>query len=120
MADVRVSLVYVDAHAKVYEELLLIESQATIGQAIKQSQFLILHPEYTLENLSVGVYGLRKPLNDELHEGDRIEIYRPLLIDPKERRRRKVDGKRDPKKWRQTLSHKKRTSLSMSDAGKED
>lgn len=108
MADIRVSLVYVDAHGKVYDELLLVRSSATVEQVIIQSQFLSLYPEYCLETMTVGVYGLRKSLSDSVFEGDRVEVYRPLLIDPKDRRRLNVDGKRDPKKWRQLLKGQKR------------
>jgi hypothetical protein len=36
-----------------------------------------------------------------LHENDRVEIYRPLKIDPKDRRRVKVNSIRDARKWRQ-------------------
>lgn len=108
MADVRVSLLYVDIHGKVYEELLLVKNSVTVEQVITQSQFLLLYPEYSLETMVVGIYGLRKSLSDSVFEGDRVEVYRPLLIDPKDRRRLNVDGKRDPKKWRQLLKGQKR------------
>jgi uncharacterized protein len=38
----------------------------------------------------VGVFGREVALQAELHDGDRLEVYRPLALDPKERRRRRA------------------------------
>ena len=43
---------------------------------------------------SVGVFGKRVPLDQRLAPGDRVEIYRPLLIDPKEARRQRAARKK--------------------------
>ena len=43
---------------------------------------------------SVGVFGKRVPLDHRLSHGDRVEIYRPLAIDPKEARRRRAAKKK--------------------------
>jgi uncharacterized protein len=43
---------------------------------------------------SVGVFGKRVPLDHRLAHGDRVEIYRPLAIDPKEARRRRAARKK--------------------------
>jgi putative ubiquitin-RnfH superfamily antitoxin RatB of RatAB toxin-antitoxin module len=42
---------------------------------------------------AVGVFGKRVPLDHPLAEGDRVEIYRPLAMDPKEARRRRARKK---------------------------
>lgn len=42
----------------------------------------------------VGVFGKRVPLEHALADGDRVEIYRPLAVDPKEARRRRARKKR--------------------------
>jgi putative ubiquitin-RnfH superfamily antitoxin RatB of RatAB toxin-antitoxin module len=42
---------------------------------------------------SVGIFGRRVSLETKLSEGDRVEIYRPLAIDPKEARRRRAGSK---------------------------
>jgi putative ubiquitin-RnfH superfamily antitoxin RatB of RatAB toxin-antitoxin module len=44
------------------------------------------------EDLTVGIFGKIIPLTTLLKEGDRIELYRPLPIDPKEARRKKSKG----------------------------
>jgi putative ubiquitin-RnfH superfamily antitoxin RatB of RatAB toxin-antitoxin module len=41
-------------------------------------------------NHPVGIFGKRAPLDHPLADGDRVEIYRPLAIDPKEARRRRA------------------------------
>ena len=101
MADISISVVYVDERGGLFDESLSVPDNCTIGQAIIQSSFFVRYPNMALDTLNVGVYSLRKHLTDVLHDQDRIEIYRPLLIDPKDRRRLVVDAKRNPKKWRQ-------------------
>lgn len=65
---------------------LLIEESCTIAMAIRRSGILIQFPEIDLANISVGIYSKKAKLDDILFNGDRVEIYRPLLIDPKQAR----------------------------------
>ena len=60
---------------------------ATIAEAIAASGLLQQFPEIDLEQQRVGVFGERLDLQHRLTEGDRVEIYRPLQVDPKEARR---------------------------------
>ena len=62
----------------------------TIDLAIKQSGILEECTELVRENLVVGIFGVVKRLSDVLKDGDRVEIYRPLLADPKELRRERA------------------------------
>ncbi|MDO6385201.1 MULTISPECIES: RnfH family protein [unclassified Uliginosibacterium] len=67
---------------------------ANIEQALKACGLLQKHPEITLEQGKFGVYGKICRLDTVLRDGDRIEIYRPLIADPKEvRRKRAEEGK---------------------------
>ncbi len=66
---------------------------ATLHDAIRQSGMLAEVPEIDLSVLHVGVFGKRKTLDDVLRNGDRVEIYRPLIADPKDSRRRRADKK---------------------------
>lgn len=66
----------------------------TAHQAIIISGILALHPEIDLACNEVGVYGKIVSLETALCDNDRIEIYRPLLIDPKAIRRKRVIKKR--------------------------
>lgn len=68
----------------------------TVEQAILQSGILLQYPEIQLENNKVGIFSKVVPLSTLLKDGDRVEIYRPLIIDPKQARLRRVMSK--PKK----------------------
>ena len=65
----------------------------TLEQAIVQSGLLTQVPEIDLSACRVGIYNKLKPLDTIVREADRVEIYRPLLADPKESRRRRADKK---------------------------
>lgn len=64
-----------------------VPTHATIQTAIEKSGVMLIFPEIDLSQQSVGIFSKRRELTDVLCDGDRIEIYRPLLIDPKEARR---------------------------------
>ena len=67
---------------------------ATLGDAIQGSGILEQYPEIDLAVNKVGVFGKLGKLGDALHAGDRVEIYRPLIADPKQvRRQRAAAGK---------------------------
>jgi uncharacterized protein len=63
---------------------------ATVERAIRLSGLLARYAEINLATAPVGVFGKRVSLDTPLHAGDRVEIYRPLTVDPKEARRRRV------------------------------
>jgi putative ubiquitin-RnfH superfamily antitoxin RatB of RatAB toxin-antitoxin module len=69
---------------------------ATIGQAIEGSGVLARFPEINLVTQPVGIYGKKKALDTVLRECDRIEIYRPLVADPKDSRRKRAAKKAGP------------------------
>jgi putative ubiquitin-RnfH superfamily antitoxin RatB of RatAB toxin-antitoxin module len=62
----------------------------TVRGAIERARVLERHPEIDLARQAVGIFGVRCGLDDLLGDGARVEIYRPLLRDPKEARRRRV------------------------------
>ncbi|NNC98373.1 MAG: RnfH family protein [Gammaproteobacteria bacterium] len=73
----------------------------TAREAVRQSPIKHEFPEIDVESVKLGVFGKLIAENYELHNGDRIELYRPLLADPKEVRRRlaaegKTLGKKKP------------------------
>lgn len=63
---------------------------STIQQAIDASGFLTEFPDIDLSVNNVGIWNRSKKLKDVLKEGDRIEIYRTLIADPKEVRKRRA------------------------------
>lgn len=64
----------------------------TVHDAISAAKVHTRRPE--LKDFDVGVWGRRCSINDPLADGDRVEIYRPLTIDPKEGRRVRAALKR--------------------------
>ena len=67
---------------------------ATLREAVTASGVLERHPEISLEKQAYGIFGKRAALEARLSPGDRVEIYRPLAMDPKEARRRRAAQKR--------------------------
>lgn len=73
---------------------LKIRSGAPVSEALERSGILRDFPEIDLASAKVGIYGKPVKLDAVLRDKDRIEIYRPLLADPKEiRRKRAAEGK---------------------------
>ncbi len=73
---------------------LAVEPDATLEQVIRASGILEQFPEINLAQNKVGVFGKLGKLTDTLHPGDRVEIYRPLIADPKlVRKQRAAQGK---------------------------
>ena len=68
---------------------------ATVAEALERSGIAARHPELDLRRCPVGIFGKRVARQSTLADGDRIELYRPLLADPKESRRRRA--KRSPR-----------------------
>lgn len=66
----------------------------TVQQAIEASGLLGKIPEIDLSKNKVGIYAKLTKLDSPLRDHDRIEIYRPLIADPKEvRKQRAAEGK---------------------------
>jgi putative ubiquitin-RnfH superfamily antitoxin RatB of RatAB toxin-antitoxin module len=65
----------------------------TVGAAIEASGVLARFPDINLVTQPVGIYGKKKTLDTPVRERDRIEIYRPLVADPKDSRRRRAAKK---------------------------
>ncbi|EAW29630.1 hypothetical protein GP2143_11609 [marine gamma proteobacterium HTCC2143] len=68
---------------------LEVEEGATVLQAVEQSGIDQLFPDIDIASAKMGVFGkvVAKPAEIGLQEGDRVEIYRPLIADPKEVRK---------------------------------
>ena len=89
MAEIQVEVVYGTPDSQSLLTVTLPHG-STLLHAIDASQIVALHPEIDLDTISAGIWG--KPASREtmLVNGDRVEIYRPLLVDPKEARRQRA------------------------------
>lgn len=66
-----------------------VDSGCTVYEAAVKSEIVDLHPEIDLTSAAMGVFGrvVTRPRQEPVQDGDRVEIYRPLIVDPKEARR---------------------------------
>ncbi len=84
------------AYAKPEEQVIIpleVEAGTTLEQAIKLSGILEQYPEIDLAQNKTGIFGKIAKADTELREKDRVEIYRPLIADPKESRRKRAEKK---------------------------
>ena len=85
------------AYALRHKQTLLnieVDDNASVEDAIQQSNILKKYPEINLKKNKVGIFGKITSLDVKLREKDRVEIYRPLIADPKEvRKQRASEGK---------------------------
>ena len=89
MGALSVEVVY--ASGKVADLVTVrLEVGATVRDAIAASR---LAEKYPVDWNAVGVFGRRVAAEERLADGDRVEIYRPLLVDPKEQRRQRARKK---------------------------
>jgi putative ubiquitin-RnfH superfamily antitoxin RatB of RatAB toxin-antitoxin module len=86
---VNVEVVYAKPEEQVIIKLAM-EEGATVEAAVKASGLLELFPELAQSELNAGIFGVACKLDQPVSEGDRIEIYRPLVHDPKEARRQRA------------------------------
>lgn len=72
-----------------------VPDEATVEQAIIRSGILRQFPDIDLTAQKVGVFGKLVELDGPLKPGDRIEIYRPIIADPKTVPRRRTGDEDD-------------------------
>lgn len=90
---INVEVVYALPHEQALIKLKLPEG-ATVAEAIEASGVVGKHPEIDLAQNKLGIFGKLTKADAVLRDRDRVEIYRPLIADPKEvRRKRAEEGK---------------------------
>lgn len=89
MNSIVVEVVYAVPDRQTVRRLKLSKS-ATVEEAINASGLLEQFPDIKLAKNKVGIFGRIARLDTALRDGDRVEIYRPLAVDPKETRRRRA------------------------------
>ena len=90
---IRVAVTYASAGAE-YAIDVQVAAGATLEAAIKASGMGERVAGLDLALHKVGVWGRIRPLQSTARDGDRIEIYRPLVADPNTARQRRVDKKK--------------------------
>ena len=88
----RVEVVYALPHREDAAFVDLARARTALA-AVRASGLLERHPEIDLRRCKLGIYGKVVDPDAPLADGDRVEIYRPLALDPKEARRRRALSK---------------------------
>lgn len=84
----RVELVWSPRAGDVQHRWLVLAEGCTVEAALRGcAEFMTAQAGQPLDALRIGVWGRLRPLATVLRERDRIEVYRPLTVDPKEARR---------------------------------
>lgn len=88
----QVEVAYGTPDEQVLLTVVLLDGKCT-RDAIAASGLLERYPHLTLTSLDIGIFGQRVSLDAPVSDGDRIEVYRPLMVDPKQARRTRAgDG----------------------------
>ena len=88
-ASIDVEVAYATPEQQVIVALKMPEG-ATVKQAINASGLLNRFPEIDETDIKAGIFGRVCKLDQPLEQGDRVEIYQPLIHDPKEARRQRA------------------------------
>ena len=91
--EIHVEVVYATAMRQVVKTLTL-PAGSQVESAIRASGLLEEFPEINLAIGRIGIFGEFARLDQSLEDGERVEIYRALLADPKETRRRRAQAKK--------------------------
>ncbi len=75
---------------------VVVPEGTTLLQAAELSGICDYYPEINLQEAKMGIFGKlsAKPAEQVVKEGERVEIYRPLIADPKEIRKRRAEEAR--------------------------
>lgn len=85
----KVSVAYSARAGEVDEVNLRLPAGATVADALRASGLQARHPGLAIDALPVGIWGAFCERGDVLRDRDRVELYRPLRVDPKDARRRR-------------------------------
>lgn len=73
---------------------IVVPAGCTLEEAIDRSGIRDEFPGLFVDPSAVGVFGRKMPFSHVLRAGDRVEIYRPLIADPKDARRKRAEEKK--------------------------
>jgi putative ubiquitin-RnfH superfamily antitoxin RatB of RatAB toxin-antitoxin module len=96
VGSVAVEVIYCAARGQVDSTLLNLPAGATLEDALRASGLLQRHPglDISASGPGTGIWGKPADAAQVLREGDRVEVYRPLLIEPKDARRERQRSQR--------------------------
>ena len=87
MVTIDVTVIYLPAPRVSHEWTVKLEDGACVVQALLASGLATAFPDFDPDAAAIGVWGCKAALDQPLRSRDRVEIYRPLQVDPKVARR---------------------------------
>ena len=86
----RIEVIHVDWSSRVERRWTELPAGSTVMQAIEACGIASMLPVAAVDSARLGIFGRQVTPDQLLHDGDRVEIYRPLALDPKEARRLRI------------------------------
>lgn len=86
----RIEVAYVEP-ARQFLQALELPADATVAQALAASDLALQFPALDLESSKVGIFSRPATRETRLRDGDRVEVYRPLIANPKAARRERAE-----------------------------
>lgn len=87
---ISVTICYAHSSGEIWRTAVALPAGSTIEQAIAASGVYAACAIESTDIAGTGIFGIRKPADHIVHEGDRVELYRALTFDPMESRRRRA------------------------------
>ena len=87
---ISVTVCYARSFSEIWQVSVALPADSTIEQAIAASGVHVACAIATTDIAGTGIFGIRKPADHIVHDGDRVELYRALTFDPMESRRRRA------------------------------
>lgn len=87
-----ITLMYASAAREVHEQTVSVDGPCTLWQALERAGWLQRFPEIGAQSLATGIWNHKADADTVLREGDRVEVYRRLRVDPKVARRERFVG----------------------------
>ena len=91
VSAIRVEVVYA-LPQRAWSVILELPVDAIVAEALEQSQFAAIIPGFDALSLGYAIFGRPIAATTVLRDGDRLELLRPLIADPKQARRRRARG----------------------------
>ena len=98
VATIRVAIACSPTAGRAFETTLDLPAPVTAFEAIRASGLFERHPELSLGEPLIGIWGRACSPETILRDGDRVEVYRPLTMDPNEARRLRAKNIRDARR----------------------
>lgn len=88
--NIRIEVAFALPEKQTLLEVMIVEG-TNVKDAVLESGIMVRYPEIDLDVNAVGIWNRTCKLTDIPRDGDRIEVYRPLIADPKDVRRRRAE-----------------------------